>query len=181
MKGKICGACGEELAGAAQTVHCSACRSDYHAHCWEKAAGCLSWGCSAARADDSRESREPLEKCPACREKIASFATSCRYCRIPLTQIDNPGEKVPAALPAKKKSRKDPILTALLNLLFPGAGYMYLGYFQKGLLWFALTLAVWRLARLPGLVVVLSWIIFDSSRLALQVNRNRMPRAGRKK
>ncbi len=174
MKEKFCSTCGEEFKPGESSVRCSLCMCNYHASCWEKAGGCTTWGCPGNSSEKIKNDNNGYKKCPNCGERLVDFASKCRYCR---ADIDHPsGELKP--LPKKKKRvkrslyRKDPILTALLNLVFPGAGYMYLGRFSTGLMWFVIAVAAWFFTRGIGLIAVYLWVIYDSSRHAVIYNRD---------
>jgi len=150
-------------------VRCSLCMCNYHAACWEKTGGCTTWGCPGNTA----EKKASYKKCPACGEEVVDFATKCRYCRADIDSLPGVPKPQPKITRQVKKStyRKDPILTALLNLIFPGAGYMYLGQFSKGLMWFVIAVAAWFFTRGFGLIAVYLWVIYDSTRQAVLLNR----------
>jgi TM2 domain-containing membrane protein YozV len=61
--------------------------------------------------------------------------------------------------------RKDPTLACLLNLLFLGAGHMYLGQVVKGLLILAVGVAL-GLIVWPATVLVMIWAMYDAYRTA---------------
>lgn len=177
MKENYCSTCGQEFRTNDLTVSCRLCLHNYHASCWEKAGGCTTWGCAGKPALEKEQKPVLHKRCPYCGEDIVGFAVKCRYCRSMLEQpATNKGEliakKVRRFSPA---IRKDPILTGLLNLIFPGAGYMYLGQFTKGLFWFLIAVAAWFFTRGLGLLAVYFWVIYDSSRQAVAMNRGDNP------
>ena len=175
MKETFCSSCGEEIRPEELSVRCSLCLCNYHAACWEKTGGCTTFSCPGCIAADhkGRPGRLGYIKCFNCGEKVVDFASKCRYCHAEL----KPSSAQRRALPQKNKRlnepvyRKDPVLTALLNLIFPGAGYMYLGQFSKGLLWFLAAVATWYFTRGFGLIAVYLWVIYDSTRQAIAFNK----------
>ena len=134
MKENYCSACGQEFKPKELSIRCRMCMSNYHARCWEKTGGCTSWGCTGKPELGSDQEEVTYKRCPFCGEKIISFAVKCRYCRSSLLAPED--DKSKASREVSSEFRKDPILTSLLNLIFPGAGYMYLGHFSKGFMWF---------------------------------------------
>ncbi len=175
MKDQFCSACGQEIKSGEMSVRCRLCMHNYHSSCWEKTGGCITWGCAGRSAASDKDLALTYKKCSCCGEEVLDFAIKCPYCR----EVLNP-EALTVSAKKKEKDheainslgeRKDPILTGLLNLIFPGAGYMYLGQFNKGLFWFLIALAAWFFTRGIGLIFVYSWVIYDSSRQALQLNR----------
>ncbi len=178
MKENYCSTCGQELRSSDLSVRCRLCMRNYHSRCWEKTGGCTTWGC--AGKPEIRNSGEGPEykRCPYCGEEIISFAVKCRYCR---SLIDPQAAAVEEsryrdqADSETQPFRKDPILTGLINLIFPGAGYMYIGQFSKGLFWFLIAVAAWFFTRGLGLIAVYLWVMYDSARQAMVVNRNSSP------
>lgn len=175
MKERFCSTCGETLRAGSPSVRCSLCLCNYHAYCWEKTGGCTTPNCPGNLARPGAEAKRGYKKCSYCGEKVVDFASRCRYCRnaldVPLEELKaRPGLRG-ARTEKIKAVRKDPILTALLNLVFPGAGYMYLGEFTRGLLWFGIAVAAWFFTRGLGLLAVYAWVIYDSSRLAIRQNK----------
>ncbi|HED24663.1 MAG TPA: zinc-ribbon domain-containing protein [Firmicutes bacterium] len=180
MKEKFCNACGLEFKTGEPSIRCSLCMRNYHVSCWAKAGGCTTWGCPGRPALTGEEQSALQMRCPNCGESIVNFAVKCPYCRKPLFDDVSAAEKRVREIHSKEgQVRKDPILTALLNLIFPGAGYMYLGFFNKGLLWFVVAVAAWFFTRGLGLVAVYAWVIYDSSRLAVIMNRGENPSNGK--
>lgn len=183
MKENYCSSCGEEFKPKDLSVRCSLCMRNYHARCWEKTGGCTTWGCAGKPKLESGDEPVSYKRCPYCGEEIVDFAIKCRYCRSLLVAP----EVLPYGTGQGRESvkstefRKDPILTSLLNLLFPGAGYMYLGQFNKGLIWFLIAVAAWFFTRGLGLVAVYLWVMYDSARQAVEVNRGGNPPSGSKK
>lgn len=168
MKENYCSSCGQEFGKEDLSIRCRLCLRNYHARCWEKTGGCTTWGCTGkpTLAQDLK-----YKRCPQCGEEIVSFAVKCRYCR---SLLNTPSDALPVPRPRSSpyERRKDPILTCLLNLVFPGAGYMYLGKMTMGLIWFIIACAAWFFARPLGLLVVYLWIMYDSTRKAFHLNKS---------
>lgn len=183
-KENFCSTCGQELKPGDLSVRCRLCMHNYHASCWERGGGCTTWGCAGnTAAADGEQSKAPdYKRCSFCGEKIISFAERCRYCRsrLDLSETKNGEKSLEQVRPDGPGFRKDPILTGILNLIFPGAGYMYLGQFNKGLFWFLVAVAAWFFTRGLGLVAVYFWVIYDSVRQAINLNRGG-PQPPRKK
>lgn len=152
------------------SVRCRLCLHNYHSRCWGKSGGCTTWGCAGKPVFEEKSQQPRYKRCPYCGEDILDFAIKCRYCRSALVQ-DNITPKV-NQLRVKKEAglRKDPILACLLNLVFPGAGYMYLGKMMQGLIWFLIAIASVFIARPLGPVIVYLWLMYDSTRQALRHN-----------
>lgn len=172
MKDKFCSSCGREFNPGNLSISCSLCLCHYHAGCWEQTKGCSTWGCRGKPVLDQDKDAK-YKKCPCCGEDVIEFAVKCRYCRSLLTdKADRPSRSAPRV---KSKNsgygRKDPILTLLLNLLFPGAGYMYLGKLITGLIWFVIACVSWFIARPLGFAAVFFWILYDSTRQAVRYNK----------
>lgn len=175
MKENFCSSCGREFTGADLSVRCRLCLRNYHARCWEKTRGCTTWGCAGKPEPVQAPPDLKYRRCPYCGEDILEFAVKCRYCRSLLVRETPPEDFRPREL---NRPRKDPILTCLLNLVFPGAGYMYLGHITKGLIWFLIALAAAYFARFLGFFVVYFWIMYDSTRQAVEMNK---PASGERK
>lgn len=173
MKENYCSACGQEFKPNELTVRCRLCMSNYHARCWEKTGGCTTWGCTGKPELDGDQDEVTYKRCPFCGERIISFAVKCRYCRSSLLAPEKSRENDNSTTTREVSSefKKDPILTSLLNLIFPGAGYMYLGYFSKGFMWFLIAVGAYFLTRGLGLIAVYLWVMYDSARQARAMNR----------
>ena len=166
VKENYCSSCGREITRGELSVRCRLCLRNYHTRCWEQTRGCTTWGCAGKPAQGPPELK--YRRCPYCGEDILDFAVKCSYCRTQLVQETRPADAHPRK---SDRPRKDPILTCLLNLVFPGAGYMYLGNITKGLLWFLITLAAVYFARLLGFLAAYLWIMYDSTRQAVEMNK----------
>lgn len=174
MKENYCSTCGRVFKKGELSIRCRLCMHNYHASCWEKTGGCTTWGCAGKPEYKDAELPFKYQKCPQCGEKVVDFAEQCRYCRAALkdSALTVRDEVKQAERSSIRTYRKDPILTGLLNLIFPGAGYMYLGQFSKGLFWFLIAIAAWFFTRGLGLIAVYFWVIYDSSRQAVLINRS---------
>lgn len=181
MKDSYCNACGQDLVKGDLSISCRFCLYNYHPACWAKVGGCITPGCqgrcrSKGYADFDAAKVNHM-RCPGCGEKILDFAVRCRYCR---TFLHNNHEQQASYNKKKqnsaRKKRKDPVLTFLLNLVFPGAGYIYLGKTLTGVIWCLIACAAYFIARPFGVVAILAWVLFDSTRQAVIMNnaqRNR--------
>lgn len=168
MERNFCSACGWELQSRDLSVWCRSCLRVYHARCWEKTGGCTTHGCPGKPALAEDLEKEHFKKCPYCGEKIIAFAVKCRYCRTSLQEKDKPAPS--PVVVELRVPRKDPILACLLNLIFPGAGYMYIGQSGKGFFWFLVAIAAWYFTRW-GMLAVYFWVMYDSTRQAVALNR----------
>ncbi|MDW7738463.1 MAG: RING finger protein [Bacillota bacterium] len=176
MKENFCSICGEEFKPKDLSIRCRLCLRNYHARCWEKTGGCTTYGCPGNPELVDENCALNYVKCPGCGEEIFDFAVRCPFCRISLGEKDSLITKQPKKIyNFEQPIRKDPILAGLLNLIFPGAGYMYLGLFTKGLIWFLIAVAAWYFTRGLGLIAVYLWVMYDSSRLAVAINRDNTP------
>ncbi len=177
MKENFCSTCGQYFKPNDLSIRCRLCMHNYHSHCWKKVGGCTTWGCAGKPAAGSENDEPAYKRCPFCGENVVDFAVMCRYCRSELITLESPSvEKMSENIRDKGDSfRKDPILTSLLNLIFPGAGYMYLGQFNKGIFWFLIAVAAWFFTRGLGLIAVYLWVMYDSSREAIKINRGVQP------
>ena len=172
MERKFCSACGCKLESRDLAVWCRSCLRVYHARCWEKSGGCTTHGCPGKPVLTVDREKEQYMRCPCCGEKISSFAVKCRYCRSFIQEKTQPAP--PPAVLVLRSPRKDPILASLLNLIFPGAGYMYLGQSGKGFFWFLVALAAWYFTRW-GMLAVYFWVMYDAPRQAAALNREENP------
>lgn len=113
--------------------------------------------------------------CIKCGEKLEDDASFCGSCGTPTTTTDNP-RKVYV-------TERNVGLTVLLGLIWMGAGHLYVGQIQKGIMimlgaivlvviaWFAL-LFVAILGIVLALLVAAGyiWSIFDAYNLAKEYN-----------
>jgi hypothetical protein len=66
--------------------------------------------------------------------------------------------------------RKDPTLACLLNLLLLGTGHIYLGQVAKGVLIFAVGVALGMIVW-PATALVVIWAMYDAYKTAKKMNR----------
>jgi TM2 domain-containing membrane protein YozV len=173
LKENYCSACGCDLNRGEMSVRCRLCLHNYHSRCWEKTGGCTSWGCGARKPGGGEKHLEAkYKRCLHCGEDVLDFALKCRYCRTALVKETSTDHLIKQPQTLRNPAvRKDPILTCLLNLVFPGAGYMYLGKMMKGLIWFIVAIASVFIARPLGPIAIYLWIMYDSTRQAVQYNK----------
>ena len=103
--------------------------------------------------------------CPYCAEPIALAARKCKHCG----EILDPMLRDATAIAGSgggsasvKEDRKDPGIAAVLSLVIPGAGHLYVGDIGIGLVLFLVTFFGYLLV-LPGLIAHLVSIFLASS------------------
>jgi TM2 domain-containing membrane protein YozV len=76
-----------------------------------------------------------------------------------------------------KTKRKSPIIAGILSLLVPGLGVMYAGDVLKGFIYLVLTLGIFILRPIWGIILWL-WNVADSYREAIRYNNRLDMQAG---
>jgi TM2 domain-containing membrane protein YozV len=112
--------------------------------------------------------------CPYCGAQIDYKYTTCPSCGKPQPLIDG-------IMQERKLGKKSPILAAVLSLLIPGVGQIYLGKVGRGLIFLVsvllLNIIISNVRAFSDLMILmimgLSWVIsaWDAYRLALQNNK----------
>ena len=98
-----------------------------------------------------------LVTCPDCIKAISEAAIACPNCGRPMR------EAASAAISTQQGAHPSPGIAAVLSLVIPGAGQMYLGSVGLGLILFAGAIFGYLLFILPGLVVHLVSVIAAAS------------------
>ena len=71
-----------------------------------------------------KTNQEPTKKCPMCGEQILAIAKKCKHC----------GEYLDVSLVnIEKEVDKNPGIAAVLSVVLPGAGHMYIGRVKEGI------------------------------------------------
>ena len=132
--------------------------------------------------------------CANCGTKVAEGTVSCPQCGYKFVQEENPqtkfcqncGEKIDINAEIcphcgvrvayiKSSDEKNVLLSAILSLLFPGLGHLYLGLNTKGISFIIAYIVSWALmCLLIGFIlapIVWLWALIDSIKSTESINR----------
>ena len=82
--------------------------------------------------------------CPECRKEASDRARACPHCGYPFALHHEP-----VTLPRSW----NPGIAAVLSLLIPGAGQMYKGQVERGIVWLLCVALGYSVLVLPGLIL----------------------------
>lgn len=84
----FCAICQSPIEAGGSSTECPACRSPYHADCWQENKGCAVYGCTAVPPTEKRDELDippsfwgqEHKRCPVCNAEILAAAVRCRHC-----------------------------------------------------------------------------------------------------
>ncbi len=120
---------------------------------------------------DSEKDAYPKNFCPNCGEKLLKTVKFCPNCGFDLNNVSSNNQRTVQNPP----TRKEPIISVILSLLFPGLGQLYNGQSTKGLYFIGLAIVsiVLSLILIGALIYLLIWLwsIIDAYNSAEKFNR----------
>jgi len=111
--------------------------------------------------------------CPNCGAKLTGAAPAPPPPPAPAAVPPQPVPQAPPGQPAPQpvvvQNKKEPILAAILSLVIPGVGQMYVGNVKKGVIFLILAMVLYFIFWPIGLIFAL-YAIYDAYKMATIYN-----------